>query len=99
MIFMTGLVHTSIILALVPSEVARVVVQVISRASISVSWDPPIRPNGILLNYTVRVYNRRSGFAEATNVESFDRRRRIEVEGLRKITLKSMGGCGAAVYI
>jgi len=36
--------------------VAEARIEVISHRSISISWDPPLRANGVLLNYTVRVY-------------------------------------------
>ena len=33
-----------------------------SNSSLTVAWDPPTFANGILLNYTVRVYNQLTGY-------------------------------------
>jgi len=66
-----------------------VVVEVVSNMTISVSWDPPDRPNGILLTYTVRVHNRLSGFADRMNVLPSNSQRRVEMSDLGKITMKA----------
>ena len=56
----------------VPSSPTGVVIDIPSNSSMTVAWDPPADPNGILLNYTVRIYNLLTGYYTDFDVYPFD---------------------------
>ena len=57
-----------------PSAPTGVVVRVTSNSSLTVAWDPPTMPNGVLTNYTVRIYNVRNNYNTVFNLHPYDTR-------------------------
>ena len=51
-----------------------VMVGIPNNSTLMVAWDPPTRANGILGNYTVRIYNQRTGYNTEFTVQSTDPR-------------------------
>ena len=68
-----------------PSVPTGVVVQVTSNSSLTVEWDPPIMANGVLTNYTVRIYNMLNSYYTEFNLHPFDSRS-VSVDDLGKMT-------------
>lgn len=66
-----------------PSKVNNLVIEVLSNTSIYILWDPPTRPNGILIYYNITVFNEMSGFNFSTEIPAFEEHEVI-VTGLRK---------------
>ena len=68
-----------------PSMPTGVVVQVTSNSSLTVGWDPPTLANGVLTNYTVRIYNTLNSYYAEFNLHPFDPRS-VSVDNLGKTT-------------
>lgn len=66
-----------------PSMPTGVMVQVTSNSSLMVRWNPPTRPNGILTNYTVRIYNVMNNYYSEFSLHPYDTRS-ISVDDLGK---------------
>lgn len=47
-------------------------VDVLSDTSIQVQWGPPLQSNGILIHYTVVVFNQQTGYIFSTQVNPMD---------------------------
>ena len=59
------------------------VVDVLSNSSILIRWDPPAMANGVLRNYTIRVYNVFNNFTKVMNILSTD---------VRSVSVGDLGG-------
>ncbi len=57
-----------------PSVPTGVMVWVTSNSSLTVGWDPPTMPNGVLTNYTVRIYNLMNSYYSEFNLHPYDTR-------------------------
>lgn len=68
-----------------PSPVMGVIGIATSNSTITIRWDPPLSPNGILIFYRILVTNRLSQFSFSTTVlPSRDSAREVNVTGLGK---------------
>ena len=56
-------------------------VRVTSNSSMTVAWNPPEMANGVLQNYTVRIYNELSDYSREFEIQPSDRRW-VNVDGL-----------------
>ena len=61
-----------IVFSSAPLEVTELDVDVISDSNILVQWDPPARANGILIYYTIVVFNNLTGYIFSSQVDSMD---------------------------
>ena len=68
-----------------PSVPTGVMVQVTSNSSLTVGWDPPSMPNGVLTNYTVRIYNLMTNYSSEFNLHPYDTRS-VSVDDLGETT-------------
>ncbi len=66
-----------------PSIPTDVVVEVTTNNSILIRWNPPAMANGVLLNYTVRVYNILNNYAIEISTLPYEARN-VDVDGLCK---------------
>ena len=57
-----------------------------SNSSVTVAWDPPTFANGILRNYTVRVYNQLNDYYTEYSIQPYDTHF-ISVDDLGEVAL------------
>ena len=55
-----------------PQEVTQLMVDVLSDTSIQVQWGPPAQSNGILIHYTIIVFNQLTGYIFSSQVNPMD---------------------------
>ena len=77
------------LLCVAPSRVNNVVIGVLTNSSITVTWNPPSAPNGILTNYDIIVFNELTGFYFLRTIHSLDEEV-VTVEGLGNNKLKQL---------
>ena len=58
--------------------------EVVSNSSFTVTWDPPLMPNGILLSYTVSIYNHLNNYREEVI-------QNISTTSTRTVTVNDLG--------